>query len=175
MKIINNEYLKKFSPIPLNFNMEEVNNYVELAQIIYILPVLGEPLYDEICEQVENDDLTPENGTLLLEAIWPLLGFATVHEALPFLWAHVSEVSITKGHSENSDALSLKDLTLIQQHLRNQIEVRQQYAIDWLNAHADSFPLYVPKGCGCDKCGNKLTKNYYKDFYTPYRRCTNLR
>ena len=50
--LINEKYLKKYSPIPLNFNMNEVNNYVKITEEIWVKPILGDLLYDELLEQV---------------------------------------------------------------------------------------------------------------------------
>ena len=32
MHLINNKYLKEYSPIPLNFNLDEVNNFIGIAE-----------------------------------------------------------------------------------------------------------------------------------------------
>lgn len=175
--IINNEYLKKYSPIPLNYSMDEIRNYVDIAELIYVRPLLGEALYDEIQEQVDNNELSEENATLLVEAIWPLEGFAVVHEALPSIAYHVSEVSITKGKSDNSDPLSLKELSLFQTHIKNQVIARQNYAYDWLKSHWESFPLWDGAvGCDCCKCGSDKKPKYFdRKLYSLLRRGKDIR
>ena len=74
--IINEKYLKKYSPISMNFNLDEVSNFVSISETIWVRPVLGTALYDEILSQVKNNNLSPENSTLLVEAVWPYEGFA---------------------------------------------------------------------------------------------------
>ena len=54
--IINEAYLKKFSPIPLNYNMAEIKNYIDIAEKIWILPLIGYEWYQELEEQVKNND-----------------------------------------------------------------------------------------------------------------------
>ena len=123
--------------------------------------------------------MTPENATLLVEAIYPYLGFAVAYESLPTTWAHFSEVGITKGKSDNSESLTIKDLTLVQQHLRNQVEARKDFAIHWINDHIQYFPLICQcKGCECSCCQDnaKLNKpNPNKELYSTSRPCTDLR
>lgn len=173
--IINKKYLKQYSVLPLNYDLTEVSNYIDISEKIWVLPVLGDDLYDEICEQVENDNLTPENSTLLTEAVWPLLGFAVCLESLPFLWSHVSSVGVTKGFSDNSESLTLKDLTLIQQHLRNQTETRKQFLYKWLKGRADSFPLWNG-GCECNSCcDTKPKQNSIMGVYGMRHKCTDLK
>ena len=54
--IINEKYMKQYSPIPLNYNMAEVKNYIPVAEKIWVIPLIGSDLFEEIDEQVENAD-----------------------------------------------------------------------------------------------------------------------
>lgn len=176
--IINEKWLKEFSPIPLNYNAKELHNYVKLAETIWVLPLIGAKYYDELIDQVSKNQLTEANSTALVEAIYPLLGFAVALEALPVMWAHISEVGVTKGKSENSDSLSLRDMTYVQQHLRTQVEVRKDFCKKWLCAHYTFYPNLDVCGCGCDCCGNgaKLRKpNPMNEVYTTLRKITNIK
>ena len=130
-------------------------------------------------EQVKENNLTPENATLLVEAIYPYLGFAVAYEAAPTTWAHFSEVSITKGHSDTSDALDLKEMAYIQQHLRSQVEARKDFAIQWINDHIEYYPLIAQcKGCECSCCQSNAklnAPNPYQQLHTTRRKCTDLK
>lgn len=175
--IINEKWLKEFSPIPLNYNMKELHNYVKLAEAIWLVPIIGDDFYNELLEQVAEDNLSDENSTALVEAIYPYLGFAVAYEALPVLWAHISEVGITKGKSDNSDSLDLKDMTYVSQHLRTQVEARKDYCKKWLCERNESFPLLNCCACGCSCCNDnaKLSMpNPYKQLYTTNRKCSDL-
>ena len=177
--IINEKYLKQYSPIPLNYNLAEVKNYIGVAEKIWVKPIIGCDLFDEIQEQVDENNISEENATLLTEGgLWQYLAFATVLEALPIIWGHISEVGITKGKSDNSDSLTLKDMTYIQQHIRGQVEVLKDQLKTWLCEHGESFPLLDCCACGCSCCNNggKLNKpNAYQQLYSTRRKITNLR
>ena len=86
--IINEKWLKEFSPIPLNYNLKELHNYIKLAESIWIEPLIGWEWYDELIAQVAENNLTEANSTALVEAIYPYLGFAVAYEALPRGWHH---------------------------------------------------------------------------------------
>ena len=176
--LINDKWLKEFSPYPLNYNTKEIQNYIKLAEVQYILPLMGNDWYEELLDQVKNNTLTPENSTALIEAIYPVLGFSVAYEALPLTWAKISEVGVVKSSSDNSEPLTLKDLTLVQQHLKAQVAVRIDYAKHWLCEHQDNFPLLDLCGCGCENCSkNKLSnhKGVHDSIYSTYRKNTNLR
>lgn len=177
--IINEKWLKEFSPIPLNYNMKELHNYIKLAETIWVEPVIGHTLYENLLQEVADNDLSEANSTALVEAIYPYLGFAVAYEALPMVWAHISEVGITKGKSDNSDSLDLKDMTYVQQHLRTQVEARKDYCKKWLCEHYEYYPNLDYCACGCSCCCNndgKLNKpNPMKQLYSTNRKCTNLK
>jgi hypothetical protein len=178
--IINEKYFKQYSPIPLNYNMTEVKNYIPVAEKIWVKPLIGYELFDEIEEQVKNNEVSEANATLLTEGgLWQYLAFATVYEALPMIWSHISEVGVTKGKSDNSDSLDLKDMTWVTQHLRNQVEVLKDQLKKWICEHH----LYYEKAdlcsCGCEQCCQSNPKlnapNPQYQVYKPFKRNTNLR
>ena len=178
--IINEKWLKEFSPIPLNYNMKELHNYIKLAETIWVEPVIGHTLYENLLQEVADNDLSEANSTALVEAIYPYLAFAVAYEALPVMWAHISEVGITKGKSDNSDSIDLKDMTYFQQHLRTQVEARKDYCKKWLCEHYLSFPDIDCCSCGCKNCCNdasgKLNNpNPMKQLYSTLRKCTNIK
>lgn len=176
--IINDKWLKEFSPIPLNYNMKELHNYVKLAETIWLEPILGQDFYEELLDQVGENNLSEENSTALVEAIYPYLGFAVALEALPMTWAHISEVGVTKGKSDNSDSLDQKEMTYVSQHLRAQVEARKDYCKRWLCERHESFPLLNCCACGCSCCNDnaKLNQpNPWRQVYKPYRRCTDIK
>ena len=177
--IINEKYFKQYSPIPLNYNMTEVKNYIPVAEKIWVKPLIGYELFDEIEQQVKDNEVSEENATLLTEGgLWQYLAFATVFEALPMIWAHISEVGVTLGKSDNSDSLSLKDMTYVSQHLRNQVEVLKDQLKKWICEHYAYYPKADVCACNCDCCNHNAQLNAPNpqfEVYKPVKRNTNLR
>ena len=147
--LINEAYFKQFSPVPDNYNIKDIEPYFKVAEEIWIKPLIGVPLYEELLEEVNTNNVSPENSTLLL-VLYPYLSFAIVFECLPFLSYHISEVGITKGKSDNSDSVSINDVNYINAHIREQVEVMKSQLKKFLNEHSDSYPLYKPDNCSCD-------------------------
>lgn len=149
--LINEAYLKKYSPLPENYNMEEVMPFVHPAEELYIKPILGIALYEHLLEVVNDNNVSPEESTLLLN-IYPLESFAVIYESLPFLAFHFSEVGITSGHSENSSPISTGNMNYINNHIKNMVELMKANLKKFLDDHADLFPLYKGDGkeCNCE-------------------------
>lgn len=179
--LINKKYLSEYSPLPKNYDVTNLMPYVNVAEKIWLKPIIGHDLYEELEEQIENNELNEENSTLLTEGgLWQYLAFATLHEGLPFIWAKITEAGIQLGKSDNSDSIDIKDLTVFQQHIRNQVEVLKEELIKWLCTHAESFPLFDTCqcdacGCGCGTSSNLKQPNPQRIIYGTPRRCTNIK
>lgn len=153
--LINEAYLKKYSPLPENYNMDEIMPFVHPAEIMWLEPVLGTALYNELIEQVNLNQVTELNSTLLLN-IYPYLSFAVVYSALPFIQFHVSEVGVTKGKSDNSDSISNADANYMSEHLRKMVEEMKKLLKQFLDTNAEYYPLYRPDGTPCEcSCNNE--------------------
>lgn len=164
--LITEDYFKAYSPIPDNYNIKEIKPYFHVAEKLWIEPIIGMPLYEELLDEVEKDEVTPENATLLLN-IYPLLAFAITYESLPFVGYHLSQVGITKGKSEISEPVSINDVNYISTQLRNQCETMKKLLKKFLDENAEHYPLYYADNnaeCNCDNdCEWDWIYHYYTD------------
>ena len=164
--LITEEYFKTYSPISDNYNIKDIKPYFHVAEKLWIEPIIGMPLYEELLDEVEKDEVTPENATLLLN-IYPLLAFAITYESLPFVGYHLSQVGITKGKSEISEPVSINDVNYISTQLRNQCETMKKLLKKFLDENAEHYPLYYADNnaeCNCDdECGWDWIYHYYTD------------
>lgn len=139
--LFNEEYLKEYSLLPTNFNTKEVWNFIPLTEQLHIVPVIGQALYEELLDQVEKNEVTPANASLLLE-IYPFEGLALMEVCMPYLAMHISEVGITLGKSENSDSASVEHINYLTNYVRSQMEPLKTRLVDFLNEHSSLYPLY---------------------------------
>lgn len=158
--LINKEYLRAYSLFPDNYDLSEVDNFIPIAEQIHIMPILGLSLFEELIEQVTNNSLTEVNSTLLLE-VYKVEGLAVLYEALPFCWAHLSKVGLTKGKSDNSDSIENKDLAYLNTHIKAQLDYTKKYLKDWLDAYSDNFPLYKKAEECCKKPNIEMSNDIY--------------
>ena len=62
--VLTEEYLKANAPISININLKQIKPYISIAEKIWLEPVIGTPLFEELLEQVNTNTLTEENSTL---------------------------------------------------------------------------------------------------------------
>lgn len=146
--LFNEEYLKEYSLLPTNFNTKEVWNFIPLTEQLHIVPIIGQALYEELLDQVEKNEVTPANASLLLE-IYPFEGLALMEVCMPYLAMHISEVGITKGKSENSDSADVNDINYLTNYVRSQMEPLKSKLTSFLKNNKDLYPLYKDKDIDC--------------------------
>lgn len=143
MALLNRSLLSKYSPLPANYNFEEILLYQPIAIEIWIRPTIGDAFTDLLEYEVEKNKVSPENAALMTEGgLLQYLSYAMCLEGLPFIWSNFSEAGITLGDTDFSKSITLKDLTYIEAHLRRQVEFLKDKVVKWLNEHSDSFKLY---------------------------------
>ena len=144
--LINNEYLAAYSPLPVNYNYEEIRPFITIAENIWVSDILGKKLYDELLQQVEDNNVTPENSTLLLK-LYPYLAMAVTYEALPFIAHSFTEKGITNGRSDNSEPISNVQMVNIQNHIRTELEVLKRMLKEFLEDNKDKYPTFKSTAC----------------------------
>lgn len=147
--LIDFEYFSAYSPVPTNYNWDDIRPFVNIAEEVWLVDILGRKLYNELLEQVQENNLSGENSTLLLK-IYPYLSMAIVYESIPFLAYNINEKGITKGKSENSEPVTNTEIINIQNHLRTQLEVLKKMLKSFLNEHSECYPLYDADDTCCN-------------------------
>lgn len=141
--LINDELLKQFSPIPLDTLTEDFTSFILVSQELYIKPILGDALYNELIEEICDNNLSTENSELIIK-IAPALSYLTIYSALPFLWAKIMNKGITILNSENSSSINIEDVSQLRDWL---FDISNSYLTilkEWLDANKSIYPLYRP-------------------------------
>lgn len=145
--LMDKAYLAEYSLLPKNYNIDELINFVALTERLHIEPIIGSNLYNELLDQVEQNNVTPENASLLLQ-IYPFEGLALMEVAMPYIAYHITEVGITVGKSDNSESATVNDIDYITNYVKSQMVPLKKKLIDFLVRNKDVYPLYTVE----DKC-----------------------
>lgn len=149
--IISEELLKLYSPLSKNVDVDKVYPFLHLAQQYYLEDILGISLLEELQYQVSNDCLTEENKALVLKVAPVLANYAT-YLALRSLTYSVTEKSLVKEHSENSEAISRNELGDYILSLKDACEMHKEVLIKYLCRCSLTYPLWRPsQDCDCKK------------------------
>ena len=149
--IISEQLMKLHSGMSKNLPIDKVFPFCILAQNYFLEPILGTPLLEELQEQVEDDNLTPENKALIIK-IAPCLALYTEYLAMRSLAYSVTAKSIVKEKSENSEPISERELGELILDIQVRAEMAQELLIKYLCRCKDLYSLWRPSAeCNCDK------------------------
>lgn len=168
--LISTALFKQYSPLKDDTDIAKFVPYVLMAQQIYILPIIGKPLYDELQEQIKLADVIPvpdpnpisAANRALLQKIAPTLSQYAVYQGLPSHAAAIVNKGVTMRSSDNSDPVTFKDLAQLRRWIKDDAEVLANQLISYLSGCGD-YPLWKPDAsCGCGDNGTGSTKSPFE-------------
>lgn len=168
LPLITETLFKQFSPVTANTDITEFVPYIGIAQELHIEPILGEPLMNELKEQIATNNLSPENSDLVLK-LAPALSFYAVYQALPFHWATIVNKGITIRESENSKGVDINDVAQLRRWIKDDAEILIAQLADFLCRCKASYPLWRPANGCCNDVINEgaAAKDFDSGFYFP--------
>lgn len=172
--IISGELFKENSPIQYDTVADDFLVSIQLAQKMYIKPLIGIPLYEELQTQIKAASVTPTptpypispaNQALLIE-IAPVLSHYAVYQGIPFHWAKIINKGVTIADSENSKGVTIGDIAQLRRWLLDTASTLADQFTGYLAGCSD-YPLYKPVNCG--ECEPNI-KPLNQGIYIPNRR-----
>lgn len=161
--LISEALFKQHSPVTSTTDITDFVPYIGIAQELYIEPILGTKLTDELKQQIASDNLSVANSNLIAR-IAPALSFYAVYQALPFHWATIVNKGITVRESENSRSVDVKDIAQLRRWIKDDADILRQQLSDFLRNHATDYPLWtVSKAC------DEKTNSFDSGFHFPKR------
>lgn len=135
-------YFREVVPFNKNVDANDLTPHFNIAQDMYIQPILGQNFYESLLTSFSAQTLTADETTLVMH-IKPALAYRAAEMALPFLNWSVKN----KGQSTQSGDFSAPVDTSAMNFLKNQIENRAQFyeqrLINYLCDNSSLFPAYT--------------------------------
>lgn len=148
---ISEDYLKQNTVINGNVDDKYLVANLKMIEDVYIHPLLGSFLYDEIRDQINASGVTTLNRTLIEDYVQPTLIYYLLAELpvdMVFKWENKA---IVKKSSDNSEPAGLDDIKYI---IAKKEKVARFYAerlTNFLRANIADYPLYAQYGATIDK------------------------
>lgn len=141
-QFISTDYLSKWSIIPDNVDKQLVSKFIRQAQDINIKSVLGNDLHNALMNKLINNNLDGDYAKLMNEYIMPAQTEWTVYHALPFIHQRITNQSVVKSGTDNSQPVDLKELQALREEVRNTAEYYSQRIYEYIINNHGSFPEY---------------------------------
>jgi hypothetical protein len=150
VKFISETKLKELSAINGNVDNALIQPIIVECQRIYIEPIVGTGLYNELIAQVIAGTLTALNTTLLNEYVVPCLVAYIKYEAPVELNYKFTNKNVSKKNSENSSPNDLEETRFLMDKFKNKAEYYAERVSKYLCENSNSYPLFSNPGSGTD-------------------------
>lgn len=164
---ISPNYLRDNGVINANVDSRLLSPFIMRSQRIRIEPILGTDLMNRVKTSimVEGNNITGDTKTLLENYIKPCLREWVVYDALPFLNYKLTNKSVAKKSSDNSEPSDLDELKYLRNNIRDVAEFLSQRVTDFLRANPNKYPEYLSNSDIDDIYPNSTS--YFSGLYLP--------
>ena len=138
---------------------------IRMAQERFILPALGESLYDTLQTQISGNSVGTNEGNLLSAYIRPALVFLAYAEALPLLRLRIVNNAVTVMDSEQSTAATYADLKPIMNRAKELGQFHLERLIEYIDNNPTLFPTLDTESSGEY---NRVRRNYTQGLNVDY-------
>lgn len=142
--------VKSTTYIDENIDEKYIRVAIETAQQIWIEPIIGSGIYDQLQTQIKAATLTTLNTTLLTDHIQPAMEYWTLYELVEPLLYKFNNKNIAKKTSDNSNPIDLNEAIHLKNKFKNIAEYKTERLRLYLVQNQSDFPLYYNPGSGSD-------------------------
>ncbi len=155
---IDSVYLKQATSLNNNVDDKMVVEGIRYAQDLYILPILGNGLFEEMLIEISGGTLAnnPSHLKLVTEFIQPTLAAASMIHILPFTSFQFKNKGVEKAKSDYSEPASRSEIEWIIEAYRERAAFWAQRTTQFLVANTDTYLNYLNPQLGTQGSGADL-------------------
>ncbi|CAB4178099.1 hypothetical protein UFOVP1015_37 [uncultured Caudovirales phage] len=146
--------LKQLTVINENVDPKILTPTIRDVQEIYVHPVLGTALYNDIQTEIISDpDLSSNTDykTLLTDYIQPFMAKAVQYECYQELNFKTTNKGVESKNGDNLSSASMNDIIALANRESSKMKIYQERLTRYLLQNAQAmFPLYLNPGSGID-------------------------
>lgn len=147
--LISEKTIKENSLVSQNVDGKYIQNAIRTAQDLSLQPIIGQKLFERLCEGVKNDDLSELETELVRTYIQPVLLNAVMSDLVLQLTYKFRNLGTVQTTDANLVLPSLKDLQYIREDYSMKCSFYQNRLSDFLESNCTKFSQYP--GCECGK------------------------
>lgn len=135
-------FLKSNTIVNGNVDAELLTPIIQDVQLLYLRPLLGTRLYDQILSQIGSSTVSAANTTLLDNYVLPCMKFYVLHELTPDLRYRYTNKGVMIKNSENSQPADLQEIMFSMDRHKNKAEKLAEICTKYLDANRATYTLY---------------------------------
>ena len=163
--------LKNFTSIGDNVDPDLLFPHLLIAQQLYLQPVLGDALYNNIVSRYDNQQLTGATGTLYTEYIISALAYSAWFSVAPFLNYKTMRTGIAVQSTDVLIPVSPEEFSIYNSRVENFKTYFLNRLEDYLIDNSTLFPLFRQNSVNQSSGGSLYlgyrTKHHLSEYWGP--------
>jgi len=134
--------IKQFTSIGNQVDPDVIFPFLLIGQQLYVAPVLGDPLYNDIISRFDNNQLTGDTQTLYEEYLISAIAYSSWYAATPFLNYKTQRSGISTQSSDVLTPVTPEEINIYLTKVNNFKDFYLNRLEKFLVANATLFPLF---------------------------------
>jgi hypothetical protein len=157
------DYIKATSLIDDNVEDTIIMPTVEMVQDIYMHPILGTKLYEDLQTMISAATVSAAYQTLLNNYIAPCMKYYVMHEITTWLNVKYRNKGVVNQRSDNSQNIDFYQQRMLAENWKDKAEIMAQRTTNFLCANQSDYPKYLQNSEMDDIApnGNNFTSSLY--------------
>lgn len=148
------ETLKENTSISENVDPKSLLPYLQSAELMHIIPIIGEALDTELKKHITGNTLTGDNHTLVYEYIIPASAYASWLDSSTFMHIKTTNKGLVHQFSDNSNNIDYESFSHYRQSIRDKLTFFERRLKEYLDKNKSKYPKYRPDNDECDDKDN---------------------
>lgn len=157
--LISEKTIKENSLVSNNVDGKYIQNAIRTAQDLSLLPIIGQKLFERLCDGVANDNLNELETELISTYIQPVLINAVMSDLVLQLSYKFRNLGTVQTVDTNVIIPSLNDLEYIRNDYSMKCAFYQNRLSDFLEDNCTKFKQYTDCDCNSLKANKYAFKN----------------
>lgn len=149
---ISEQYIKDNSPINGNVDDKYIRSTIYMCQKVYILPLLGTALYNELNTEINAGSVSADNQTLIEDYLYDTLLYYVLAEGIALFTYKIENKSVVKKTSDNSSPIDSEEVSMLRDMYKDKAEYFAERVTKYLCEYASStrYSAYLNPGTTYD-------------------------
>ena len=161
--IVSANYIKKTTVINDNVDDKLIEGAINDVQLLYMRPLLGTRLYDQILSQIGSSSVSANNQTLINTYLAPCMKYYVLAECAHIFNYQFWNKGIMTSSSDNAQPVDFSTVKFVMDEYRNKAEKLARIATDYLRYNSSTYTLYTANAYTYEEKPN--SNNYQTGLY----------
>lgn len=156
-------YLKSQGLVNTNVDEALITPIIILVQDKYLHPILGSDLFNDMAQEIIDEDVSEKYETILDDYICKIMLWYVLCEATPAIKYRYMNKGVISKSGENTTSADLQEIQYLMDRWKNNAEMYAERLTRYLKDHTETYPLY-DENTDCYKIKPNKT-NYTSGIY----------